>query len=133
MNTFYYDRLSQNEQKYYNEIIKGLRNNWHEIVLYGLKDIDVLMKCIEAVKYDFVDLFYVNFSCITSRGCNDYLEYLPEYIYEGKERERKVKKVETVILDIIANMPQDKKRLFMINVCGFITTLLEIVSIIVRR
>lgn len=109
MKTFYYERLSQNEQKYYNEIIKGLRNNWHEITLYGLKDIDVLMKCIEAVKYDFVELFYVNFSCITSRGGNDYLEYLPEYIYEGKEREQKVKKVETVVLDIIANMPQDKK------------------------
>lgn len=108
-NVFYYEQLDQNEQRYYNEILKGLRNNWHEITLYGLKDSDVLMKCIEAVKYDFVDLFYVDLTCIRWRSHSDYIEYLPAYIYKDVDRDQKINKIMNITFKIVDSMPQNKK------------------------
>lgn len=105
MKEFYYTQLECDEQRYYDEILYGLRNNWHAITLYGLKNEDVLMKCIEAVKYDCVEYFYVNFKCVTWRKCNDYIEYIPEYIFEGEEKEKKIKDVGNVISGIIDSMP----------------------------
>ena len=64
------------------------------------------MKCIEAVKYDFVELFYVDFSYITWTSHNDYLEYIPKYIYEGIDRDQKIKSISFGIID---SMPKNRK------------------------
>lgn len=84
---FYYARLECDEQKQYDEILEELRNNWYAITLYGLKDEDVLMKCIEAVKCDCFEYFYVNFKCGIWRKYIDYIEYIPEYNFEREEKE----------------------------------------------
>jgi hypothetical protein len=45
------------------------------------------MKCIEAVKCDCFEYFYVNFKCGIWRKYIDYIEYIPEYNFEREEKE----------------------------------------------
>ena len=45
------------------------------------------MKCIEVVKCDCFEYFYVNFKCVTWRKYIDYIEYIPEYNFEREEKE----------------------------------------------
>ena len=108
MKAFYYERLSDEEKKYYKEICKGLSNHWQTITLHGLTDKDKLMRCTEAVRYDCMDFYYVNLSLITSRTYMDYIEYLPIYIYSGKELEQRNREIANAVQCILNSMPVNR-------------------------
>lgn len=75
-----YDHLSFGEKKYYDRIYQGILNNAGSVTLIGLFKMEILQKIIIALKYDHLELFYVDFrriNCaVTPMGMVYYIHYL---------------------------------------------------------
>ena len=108
MRLYYYDILTTDKHKYYDEIVKGLRYKSEIIVLKGLTDKDILNECINAVKFDMPEFFYVNFHYYIYKCHNDYIEYKPEYLYSYSEIENKKRMLEEKAAKIINSMPKNR-------------------------
>lgn len=75
-----YDRLSLTEKKYYDKIYQAILNGDGSVTLLGLFKMDVIEKIIIALKYDHIELFYMDFQrincAISPVGMIYYLHYI---------------------------------------------------------
>jgi len=108
MRKFYYERLDEENQKFYKEIVKGLENGWHRITLYGLTDQEQFVKCIDAVEEDLPYLFFVDHCKTRYYIHSDYIEYVPKYLYEGQALLDKQRELEEIVQRILNSMPMEK-------------------------
>lgn len=75
-----YEKLSLSEKKYYDRIYQGILNDAGTVTLLGLFKMETVKKIIVALKYDHLELFYVDFqkiNCVIGPvGMIYYIHYL---------------------------------------------------------
>ena len=75
-----YDGLSPGEKKHYSKIYHAILSGDGSVTLFGVFKMDILERIIIALKYDHIELFYVDFqriNCgITPMGMIYYIHYI---------------------------------------------------------
>ncbi len=86
---YYESRLNESEQQFYRDVYDCLVKR-KEIVKTPCKMTEEqLLRCIEAVQFDYPELFYVDFHNIAYWDNDEFLEYCPEYLYSLRESNEK--------------------------------------------
>ncbi|MCR5734741.1 MAG: hypothetical protein K6G22_09075 [Lachnospiraceae bacterium] len=104
MSDYYLSKLSPDEAKGYQEVVKGLTLGSERIKVHDIADMQTLDKIVDAVRYDRTELFYVDFTRFSRCVSNDSSDYIPVYIYGYSERIEKKAAIEKKAEEIIREL-----------------------------
>lgn len=93
---FYKRQLSQKQQLFCDELFNALKLFKERAKAPNGLSFDEVTECVTAVKYDYPELFYVNYSEGLYYTYHDHVEYQPKYHYSKDETQQKI-----VALDIL--------------------------------
>lgn len=104
MMEYYENSLNEIERKFYHKMANALRKRDLFVKANGIADHESFLKCFSAVKYDFPELFYVDFRNYTYVPYEDGWEYRPDYLYEKDEIIKKQKQIDNLIQKIVLEL-----------------------------
>lgn len=99
-----YDGLLPGEKKQYNKIYHAILNGEGSVTLLGIFKMDILEKIIIALKYDHIELFYVDFQRINCAIAPIGMIYYIHYIVRPDIRAIMNQKMEIWISDAMREM-----------------------------
>lgn len=99
-----YDALSRGEKKHYKKIYHAILNGNGSVTLLGTSKIEVIERIIVALKYDHVELFYVDFQRINCAIAPIGMIYYIHYIVRPSVRAMMSQNMENWITDAMRQM-----------------------------
>ena len=130
MMEYYENSLNEIEKNFYHKMVNALRKRELFVKADGIADHDSFLKCFSAVKYDFPELFYVDFRNYTYIPYEDGWEYQPNYLYEKDETTKNRSKLMNSFKKLSLNYRKGDLRAYIKSVLIFILTWFVIVHMI---
>ncbi len=108
---FYYEQLSEEEQKVYQEIYQGIIDEQKEVYVHS-EDAERVNEIFECVIYDFAEIFWSD-GTVSAKTYQDafysenYTVVELNYTYSGQERIQKADEIEAVVTEIMNGISAD--------------------------
>lgn len=116
---YYESKLNQDEHKFYLKLIDAIRNVKPTAKANNITDEESFMRCINAIKWDYPEFFYLDIFDFSYIPYTDGWEYQIKYLYTREEVIRKKQEIDAVISRILKNM-EDLHITSVYQKCGYI-------------
>lgn len=99
---YYYQQLTEEEQKLYREIYQGIRDSEEKVYVHSA-DTDAMEKAVRFLFFDRAELFWGT-GAMQMTSFLDYSEIRPVYTYSGEEKERRQAEIDAASQEALSGI-----------------------------